>query len=112
MNTDLHNFTFACLLSEIPSDKGMKVIINDEEVALFKVKNVVYALSNVCPHQHRSIICDGFIEDEFIVCPAHGWKFRLEDGSQPDKRKGIRSFETKIVEGSVYIKITKSGFNW
>ncbi|MHC1738773.1 MAG: Rieske (2Fe-2S) protein [Ignavibacteriaceae bacterium] len=112
MNPDLENFTFSCHLSDIPSDKGMKVIIDDEEVALFKVKNRVYALSNLCPHQHRAIIFDGFIEDEFVVCPAHGWKFSLKDGMQPDNRKGLRSFETKIVESSVYVKITKSSFNW
>lgn len=112
MNTDLQNFSFACHLSDLPSDKGMKVIIDDEEVAIFKVKNKIYALSNTCPHQHRSIIFDGFIEDEFIVCPAHGWKFRLEDGTQPDNRKGLRSFETRITDNSVYVKITKSNFNW
>lgn len=112
MNTDHQNFSFACHLSDIPSDKGIKVIIDDEEVALFKVKNEIYALSNICPHQHQSIIFDGFIEDDYVVCPAHGWKFSLKDGMQPDNRKGLHSWETKIVDSSVYVKIKKNSYNW
>ena len=112
MNTDSQSFIFACQLSDLQSGRGIKVIIDEEEVALFKVKNIVYALSNVCPHQHRSIIFDGFIEYEYIVCPAHGWKFNLKDGMQPGNRKGLRSFETKIIDKSVYVKITKSSFKW
>jgi len=112
LNADPQGFSFACSLSDLPSEKGVKVIIDDEEVALFNVKDKVYALSNVCPHQHMSIIQDAFIEDGFVVCPAHGWKFRLEDGMQPDNRNGLRSFETRIVDNSVYVKITKSSFNW
>ena len=39
-------------------------------------------MSNICPHQQTRLIYDGFVEDEFVVCPAHGWKFNLGTGKK------------------------------
>ena len=50
------------------------------EIAVFKIDSKVFALSNICPHQHTALIYDGFVEDGCVVCPAHGWKFNLRTG--------------------------------
>jgi NAD(P)H-dependent nitrite reductase small subunit len=105
-------FLYLCDLTDLPEIKGKKYTIDDEEIAVFKIKENVYALSNVCPHQHKAIICDGFLEDNLVVCPAHGWKFRLEDGKQPGNRNGLRSHFVKIRNNKVYIKLAKSKLNW
>lgn len=101
-----------CKLNELIEKKGKRVFLNETEIAVFLVNGVVYALSNVCPHQHSAIICDGFIEDEFVVCPAHGWKFRLKDGKKENGYNGLKSYLTKVIDGKVFIEFKEDALNW
>jgi len=112
MENESTKYIFACNLSELSEGSGKKVVIEDEEIALFREDGQIYALNNFCLHQHKSIIHDGFIEDGFVVCPAHGWKFKLENGKQPGERRGLKSYEVKVEENKVYIKVTKDTFKW
>lgn len=105
-------FTFVCNISEIKEKVGKKFVVNDEEIAIFLVNNNYYATSNMCPHQHARIIYDGFIEDEKVVCPAHGWEFDLKTGKMAGGRKGLRVFETYISENKLFVKIIPQTFNW
>ena len=105
-------FVFICLLSELNENVGRKFIINDIEIALFKINNEVFALSNICPHQQTHLIYDGFIEDEFVVCPAHGWKFNLRNGKKDSGSNGLDSYPIKISDGKVYIKVHSKKTNW
>ncbi|MGQ9799108.1 MAG: Rieske (2Fe-2S) protein [Ignavibacterium sp.] len=56
-------FSKVCKLSDLSNNKGKRFLIptsnnsgDEVEIALFKVDNEVYALSNVCPHQHTALI--------------------------------------------------------
>ncbi|HPN37347.1 MAG TPA: nitrite reductase small subunit NirD [Melioribacteraceae bacterium] len=105
-------FAFVCTTDELKENRGKKFIINDEEIALFYVNNKYYATSNMCPHQHARIIYDGFIEDNKVICPAHGWEFDLETGKQPGNRKGLRVFETYVLDKRIFVKVIPQTFNW
>ncbi len=109
---DLKGFTKVCKISELKEGEGRRFIINDVDVAIFKVDGEVYALSNICPHQHTALIYDGFIEDDFVVCPVHGWMFNLKNGSMPTKQKGLDSYPVQITEDVVYVKVNKKELNW
>ncbi len=105
-------FAKACKLNDLKEKSGKRVMIDDVDVAIFKVDGKVYALQNVCPHQHASIIYDGFIEDGRVYCPAHDWGFNLCDGKLGGKSKGLDAYEVKIVEDDVYVKAYSKKMNW
>lgn len=95
-----------CRLSEIAEGKGKRIEIDDEnEAAVFKVGNEYYAVDNVCPHNHNAKIYKGDIEDNFVICPVHAYRFSLLTGEQPDKSGcKLRIFEIKIRGNFIYIK--------
>jgi|SRR5690554_1776799 len=105
-------FTKLCSINDLKDRTGKRFIVDDVEVALFKIDDKIYALNNICPHQHTALIYDGFLEDDCIVCPVHGWKFNLETGLQPDGRRGLDSYPVKIIDGEVFIKVFNNKFNW
>lgn len=105
-------FKLVCNIEEIKENRGKKFIIDDEEIAVFFVNGKYYATSNMCPHQHARIIYDGFIEENNVVCPAHGWEFDLITGKQPGGRKGLRVFETFVFDKKLFAKVTPQSFNW
>lgn len=105
-------FTKLCNVSELIDRQGKRFIVDDTEVALFKVDSTIYALSNICPHQHTALIYDGFIEDECVVCPAHGWMFELKSGKLKNGQSGLTSFPVIIEDDNIFVKVTKKELNW
>lgn len=101
-----------CTLKELKEETGKRFLVNDIDIAVFKIKNEVFAVSNQCPHQHTQLIYDGLIEDNFVVCPAHGWMFNLKTGCLPTGSKGLRTFPVLISSNDVYIKVDSKELNW
>ncbi|MET9110938.1 Rieske (2Fe-2S) protein [Streptomyces zhihengii] len=52
--------------------KGPKVVVTQPEAGRFR------AFSAICTHQHCLV---GSVTDGLIVCPCHGSRFRVADGS-------------------------------
>lgn len=105
-------FTLICSISELEENVGRKFIVGDIEIALFKIVNEVFAVSNVCPHQQTHLIYDGFIEDEFVVCPAHGWKFNLRTGKKDSGSNGLQIYPVKIDDEKVFVKVKPKELKW
>ena len=108
----IQDYTRLCRFDELKEGTGKRFIVEEIEVAVFKIKNEVFALSNICPHQHTALIYDGFIEDEFVVCPMHGWKFNLKTGRQPEEQRGLDSFSVIVLNDEVYVKVFKRELRW
>ncbi len=109
---DLEGFSRICNLNELKEKEGKRFIVNDIEIALFKVDGEIYALNNICPHQHTALIYDGFLENGFVVCPVHGWMFDLKTGIMPTKQRGLDSYPVHVVEDVIYVKANKKDLNW
>ena len=100
------DFIKICPTTEVYNCRGRSFPLDDEtEIALFKVEGKIYAIDNVCPHNHTPQMFDGYIEDMYVACPVHGFRFHLETGVQPTKLGcKLRTFETKIIDEFVYVK--------
>lgn len=105
-------FIKTCIVNELKEGEGKRFIIDEVDVAIFKIKDEIFAVHNLCAHQHAAILYDGFIEDEYITCPAHGWQFSLRTGRMPEGRKGIDVYEVFVDLGNVYVKVLKKELNW
>ncbi len=105
-------FIKICKVSELSDNQGKRFLINDVDIAVFKVADDIYVLNNICPHQHTSIIYDGFVEDGCIVCPAHGWMFNLKTGRQPSGARGLDVYPVKIVDDEIYSIVKPKELKW
>lgn len=108
----MEGFFKVCRTDELVNNSGKRFIVDNVDIALFKVDEKIYALSNVCPHQHSPLIYDGFLEDGCVVCPAHGWMFNLESGKTPTGQRGLNSFEVRVENGNVFVKVFKKMLKW
>jgi len=108
----LEGFQKICSVKDLIENSGKRFIVNDVEIAVFLVDNKVYALSNICPHKQTALIYDGFIENGFVTCPAHGWMFNLLTGKTPVGGNGLNTYETIIVEHQVFVKVEEKKYSW
>ena len=111
-NLEDEGYTFICSLNELKESIGRKFLINDIEIAVFKINSEVFAMSNICPHQQSHLIYDGFVEDEFVVCPAHGWKFNLRTGKKDSGSNGLQVYNVEVVDNEIYVKVIPRLFKW
>ncbi len=101
-----NEFIKICTTKEILNRKGKNFRLDDEnEIAIFKVEGKFYVVDNICPHNHTSQIYDGYIDELYVTCPFHGFRFHLETGEQPTKMGcKLRVFEFKIEDEYIYVK--------
>ena len=109
---ELEGLEYICKLDELQENVGRRFIVNDIEVAVFKINSEVFAVSNICPHQQTHLIYDGFVEDEFVVCPAHGWKFNLKTGKKDSGSNGLQVYTVKVVDDQVYVQVMTKQVKW
>lgn len=79
------------------------------KIALFRHQGRVYALRDSCPHQ-AAPISGGYIHENHVVCPHHGWKFAVEDGAFiNNERVKIRTFPVKEEGGYIWVDVSGTG---
>ncbi|HRP92776.1 MAG: nitrite reductase (NAD(P)H) small subunit [Ignavibacteriaceae bacterium] len=105
-------YTRVCTATELKENQGKRFLINDVDVAVFKVNEEIFILSNICPHQHTANIYDGFLEDGCVVCPAHGWMFNLKTGKQPTGASGLDTYPIKIIDDEVFALVKPKQLKW
>ncbi len=100
-----NEFVRVAHVREITETEGTVRIIDDEEIAIFRVKDRYYAVSNICPHQHSPLIAEGCVENMYVSCPLHGWQFHLETGAMPNGLPGLKTFDVRIIGGEIHVRI-------
>lgn len=91
-------------LEDLRARKKLLVTVGDTPIALFCVKDVVYALNDICIHEQRQL-SKGAILFGKVVCPGHQWKFDPATG-EPEEQEGCQpTYPVQIVDGVVSVAL-------
>jgi nitrite reductase/ring-hydroxylating ferredoxin subunit len=93
----------ACL-SEIEEGQSKLVRMGGEEIALWRVDGMFFAISNVCAHQHAPALHLGILQGRTVACPRHGWTYSLETGIATTGDGRVRTFAVKRVGDDIYLE--------
>ncbi|MER1967532.1 Rieske (2Fe-2S) protein [Castellaniella sp. GW247-6E4] len=76
--------------------RGYVVAVIEDEYVCFDA---------LCPHRQASLI-DGFLEENVVTCPLHGWRFDLQSkGKEIHGYRSLRTYETRVENGTILIKM-------
>ncbi|MDX2134169.1 MAG: ferric reductase-like transmembrane domain-containing protein [Saprospiraceae bacterium] len=96
-------FVYACQVTEIPNNCAKMLMINDQNIALFKYGNKLSAVHNLCRHQNGPL-SEGRIIDGCITCPWHGYQYLPGNGqSPPPFRERLNTYDVLLRGQSVYV---------
>lgn len=116
-----------CNANELFNKKGKLIKFDEDDdmqVAIFRIGEKLYCVSNICPHRHAEEIYNGLLTCEVnkleqyelleenilsdvVTCPLHGWSYYLDSGFNTNPKQGIKRIKTyDIIEqnGIIYIE--------
>jgi NAD(P)H-dependent nitrite reductase small subunit len=101
----MSTFVNVARLSELHERRAKFIRIADEEIALFKVEGKLYAINNVCAHQHFSMLHTGELNGLEITCPMHGWTYSLETGKATSGSGSVKTYQVKVLGDTVLVAV-------
>ena len=101
----MKGFVKVARLTDVRAGRGFLVRVNGADIALFRVRDEVFALNNVCAHQHFSMLHDGKVDDETVMCPMHGWVYELKTGRSLSGQGKVACYPVKVAGNDVLIEI-------
>lgn len=99
------HITAVAAVEEIKNGHSKLVEINGEGVAVFRIGDDFFAISNACPH-HGADLCEGYLREKTVFCPRHGWQFDLQTGAGLTvPGMDAKTFEVKVEAGQVWLVV-------
>lgn len=91
-------------LDQLPRDRGVRVKVGDNRIAMFRIEDDVYAIGDVCSHAEASL-SEGDVWDGAVECPRHGSEFSLETGvpSSLPATTPVPTYEVSVEDGTVFL---------
>lgn len=96
-------------IDTLPRDRGIRVTVGEERIAMFRIGNEVFAIGDRCSHAEASL-AEGEVFGTEVECPRHGSEFDLRTGealSLPATRP-VPTYPVSIEEGTVYLHLEES----
>lgn len=112
--------------NDIPEGGARIIEVEGLEIGIIRHEDAFYAYRNLCPHQggpvcegirmagvYDEVDADGLFHgqrfdktDMHIVCPWHGYEYRLKDGVNVcDPKLRLRKYEVTERDGDVYVTL-------
>ena len=94
-------------VSAIPVGEGRSYRVGGLSIAIYRTRaGNVYATQAACPHRGGPL-ADGLIGDGKVICPLHGYAFRLDTGEQVGQEcAALRTFPVSIdAAGNIVVTI-------
>ncbi len=94
--------------SDVPRNRRLLVSIEGLDILLLNVDDRIYAIDNVCPHQHFSALHQGLLKELELTCPIHGSTFNVGSGESVEDRGTLRRYSVILDGDEIYVERPKS----
>ena len=93
-------------LDQLPQDRGVRVKVGENRIAMFRIEDDVYAIGDVCSHAEASL-AEGDVWDGAVECPRHGSEFNLETGvpSSLPATAPVPTYQVSVEDGTVFLEM-------
>ncbi len=91
---------------DLPDEGGLRVVVRDKPIGLYRVDGRVYAMDDECPHAGFPL-SEGDVDGTLVICPGHAWEFDLETGLAPGEvdEAPLARFPAKIEGDDVLVDL-------
>ena len=93
-------------VDDIDDEEPLQVRVGETLIALCKLEDQVYAISDICSHEF-ALLSDGIIEGDCVECPLHMAQFHIPTGEarSAPAEDPIATYPVKLEEGEVWVEV-------
>jgi len=97
-----------CPLSQIMPNVGVCALVQDQQVAIFRIGEDLYAIGNYDPFSHAYVLSRGIVGDRGgipkVASPIYKHTFNLRSGQcLDDATVSVPTFAVRVIDGQVEI---------
>jgi nitrite reductase/ring-hydroxylating ferredoxin subunit len=89
---------------DIPLGQIRHIKIGKRDVAIAHTDTGFHALSNLCRHAFGPL-GEGFMEGDIAICPWHGWRYDVTNGTTDHPNADVKTYETVVRDGWVFVRV-------
>lgn len=93
------------LAEDLPPNSVRHVKVGKNDIAVARVGDEVFALSNLCRHAFGPL-AEGFVDGYYLVCPWHGWRYDVRDGTTDHPNADVRTFPATLRDGQIFLTVS------
>lgn len=94
----------AVSLQDLAPGTARHIKIGRSDIAVVRVDDEIYALSNVCRHAFAPL-SEGYLDGHVLICPWHGWRYDVRDGSTDHPNADVKTFPATVRDGIVFVTV-------
>lgn len=95
-------------VEDLPPGQVRHVKVGKNDIAVARVGDEFFALSNVCRHAFAPL-SDGFMDGYHVMCPWHGWRYDVRDGTTDHPDADVRTYPVTVRDGEVFVTVRIKG---
>jgi 3-phenylpropionate/trans-cinnamate dioxygenase ferredoxin subunit len=91
----------------VPNDGLLSVEVDGKQIALCHASSGYYAVSEICPHGDASLVEEGQIQEDSIICGLHYSMFDLRTGQvlEPPASTPLDTYRVVEESDNLYIEL-------
>jgi nitrite reductase/ring-hydroxylating ferredoxin subunit/ferredoxin-thioredoxin reductase catalytic subunit len=94
-----------CRIDDLPRGQVRHVKVGKSDIALARVGDEFFALSNVCLHAFGPL-SEGVLEGYEVMCPWHGWRYDVRTGGTDHPNADVKTYPVVVRDGLVFVSVT------
>ncbi|CDR46561.1 CYFA0S24e00144g1_1 [Cyberlindnera fabianii] len=108
-----------CDSSDLPvkeAGSSTTILVSDTQIALFRLKETLYACQNMCGHKRAFVLSQGILATDennevYVSCPLHKRNYVIDGESEKagscrnDATQSVTVFESKEEDGAIWLKL-------
>lgn len=91
-------------LQDLAPGTARHIKIGRSDIAVVRVDDEIYALSNVCRHAFAPL-SEGYLDGHVLICPWHGWRYDVRDGTTDHPNADVKTFPATVRDGIVFVTV-------
>jgi nitrite reductase (NADH) small subunit/3-phenylpropionate/trans-cinnamate dioxygenase ferredoxin subunit len=96
-------FVAVAKVGAIAEGQGATFTVGGRLIAVFLVDGEYRAIDDLCPHMGASLGA-GCVTEGTVLCPWHGWRFSLKDGTGCDNpRLKVGAYAVRVVGDEIQV---------
>lgn len=92
--------------SDVVEGEAFASEYDGEAVALYRYEGEVYAIGDICTHEHTRL-SDGWLEGDRIECPLHQSCFEIRTGKVIEggpATEDVPAYAVKVEDGGIFVR--------